>query len=68
VPVDEKLLAAGFHHGSTYFQHARFFAAVKHGAPAEVSAEDGLRAVEIGVAAEQSAKEARAIALGRATT
>ena len=67
VPVDEELLAAGFHHGSTWYQHARFFAAVVRGAPVEVSAEDGLRAVEIGVAAEESVKEARPIALGRAT-
>jgi hypothetical protein len=25
VPVDPKLLAAGFHHGSTYYEHLRFF-------------------------------------------
>jgi predicted dehydrogenase len=67
VPVDAKLLAAGFHHGSTFFQHERFFAAVVHGAPVEVSAEDGLRAVELGAAAERSVKEARPIAFGRET-
>jgi predicted dehydrogenase len=67
VPVEEKLLAAGFHHGSTFYEHERFFAAVVHGAPVEVTAEDGLRAVEIGAAAEQSVREARPIALGRAT-
>jgi predicted dehydrogenase len=64
VPVDEKLLAAGFHHGSTYFEHERFFAAATRGARVEVTAEDGLRAVEIGAAAERSVKEARPIALG----
>jgi predicted dehydrogenase len=64
VPVDEKLLAAGFHHGSTFYEHERFFAAVVRGAPVEVTAEDGLRAVEIGAAAEQSVKEGRPVALG----
>jgi len=68
VPVDEKLLAAGFHHGSTYYEHVRFFEAATRGAPVEVTAEDGLRAVEIGAAAEQSAQERRPIELtgGRA--
>ncbi len=63
VPVDPKLLAAGFHHGSTYYEHVRFFAAVTEGAPVEVTAEDGLRAVEIGAAAERSVQEGRPIAL-----
>ena len=63
VKVDEKLLEAGFHHGSTYYEHVRFFEAATRGAPVEVTAEDGLRAVEIGAAAEQSAKEARPIEL-----
>jgi predicted dehydrogenase len=65
VPVDEKLLAAGFHHGSTFYEHERFFAAVVRGTPVEVTAEDGLRAVEIGAAAERSVKEGRPIGLGR---
>jgi predicted dehydrogenase len=63
IPVDPKLLAAGFHHGSTYYQHERFFAAVTRGAPVEVTAEDGLRAVEIGAAAERSVTEGCPVAL-----
>jgi hypothetical protein len=35
----------------------RFFEAATRGAPVEVTAEDGLRAVEIGDAAEQSARQ-----------
>jgi len=66
VPVEPRLLAAGFHHGATYTEHERFFAAATRGAPVEVTAEDGLRAVEIGLAAEQSVRSARPIALGRA--
>ena len=64
VPVDPKLLAAGFHHGSTWYEHVRFFEAATRGAPVEVTAEDGLRAVEIGAAAEQSARERRPVKLG----
>jgi myo-inositol 2-dehydrogenase / D-chiro-inositol 1-dehydrogenase len=69
VPVDEALLAAGFHHGSTYYEHVRFFEAATRGSRVEVTAEDGLRAVEIGAAAEQSARERRPIELntGRKT-
>jgi predicted dehydrogenase len=61
VAVDARALAAGHHHGSTYFQHLRFFDAVTRGARVEVSAEDGLRAVAIGVAAELSAREKRPV-------
>ena len=61
VAVEERLLAAGHHHGSTYFQHLRFFDAVTRGARVEVSAEDGLRAVAIGAAAEKSAREKRPV-------
>jgi myo-inositol 2-dehydrogenase/D-chiro-inositol 1-dehydrogenase len=55
VPVDAAVLEAGYHHGSTYVEHLRFYRAVTAGGPVEVTAEDGLRAVAIGVAAERSA-------------
>ncbi|HEY8566513.1 MAG TPA: Gfo/Idh/MocA family oxidoreductase [Beijerinckiaceae bacterium] len=61
VHVDETVLRAGDHHGSTYFQHQRFRAAVLDGAPVEVTLEDGLKAVAIGLAAERSIRERRAI-------
>jgi len=63
VHVDETVLKAGDHHGSTFYQHERFRAAILDGAPVEVSLSDGLKAVEIGLAAEASAREGRAIAL-----
>ena len=63
VPVDETVLRAGDHHGSTFFQHQRFRRAVVDGAPVEVTMEDGLRAVAIGLAAERSIAERRAVAL-----
>ena len=63
VPVDEAILKAGEHHGSTFYQHQKFRAAVLDGAPVEVTMEDGLRAVAIGLAAELSVKEKRAVAI-----
>lgn len=63
VEVDAGLLAAGDHHGSTYFQHLGFRRAILDGAAVEVSMTDGLKAVAIGLAAERSAREGRAIDL-----
>ena len=61
VNVDEKILNAGHHHGSTYYEHLSFLKAVKNNTLAEVSLEDGLRAVAIGEAAELSIKENRVV-------
>jgi myo-inositol 2-dehydrogenase / D-chiro-inositol 1-dehydrogenase len=63
VDVDELVLGAGDHHGSTFYQHQRFRAAVLDGAPVEVTMQDGLKAVAIGLAAELSAREGRAVAI-----
>jgi len=63
VVVDEQVLRAGHHHGATYYQHGAFLAAIRGQGAVEVTAEDGLRAVAIGVAAERSAREKRAIDL-----
>lgn len=61
VAVDAAALAAGSHHGATYYQHAAFAAAVRGEGPVQVTAEDGLRAVAIGSAAEISAREHRVV-------
>jgi predicted dehydrogenase len=61
VPVDERILGAGFHHGSTYYEHAGFQRAIRDGTPPEVSARDGLLAVAMGLAAERSAAERRVV-------
>ena len=63
VEVDEAALKAGGHHGSTYFEHLGFRRAILDGTPVEVSVEDGLRAVAIGMAAERSIREGRAVEL-----
>jgi predicted dehydrogenase len=61
VEVDEAALKAGSHHGSTFYEHQKFNAAVRGEGPVEVTAMDGLAAVAIGVAAEISAREGRAV-------
>ncbi len=65
IPVDPQLLAAGDHNGSTYFEHARFVAAVRGQGKVEVSLQDGWWAVVMGLAAEKSARESRTIELAR---
>ncbi|MHA1564795.1 MAG: Gfo/Idh/MocA family protein [Alphaproteobacteria bacterium] len=61
IPVDEQLLAAGHHHGSTYFAHQAFLKALSNGGQAEVSVHDGLYSVAMGLAAEKSIVEGRPI-------
>jgi len=57
VPLDQALLAAGQHHGSTFYQHQAFAACLRDGTPPEVGLEDGRAAVAMGVAAERSIRE-----------
>jgi myo-inositol 2-dehydrogenase / D-chiro-inositol 1-dehydrogenase len=61
VSVDEAAMKAGNHHGSTYYEHQKFAAAVRGEGPVEVTADDGLWAVAIGTAAEISAREKRVV-------
>ena len=64
VPVDEAILNAGSHHGSTFFQHQRFSELVRSGqGTPEVTLEDGLWSVRVGEAAELSAREHRVVEL-----
>lgn len=63
VETPEEALKAGQHHGSTYFQHLHFNRAVRGEGPVIVSADDGMRAVAIGLAAEISAREHRVVAM-----
>ena len=62
VKVDEAILAAGTHHGSTFYQHRKFFDMVRSGCgKPEVTLQDGLWSVLVGEAAEQSARTGRAV-------
>lgn len=61
IPVDPTILEAGDHNGSTYYQHVGFYKAVTEGAAVEVTVEDGLKAVVIGMAAQESIKTGKAV-------
>ena len=63
IPVDQQVLAAGGHHGSTYYQHLAFLDAIRRGGPPEVGVREGRLAVAMGIAGERSVKEGRPIAL-----
>jgi myo-inositol 2-dehydrogenase / D-chiro-inositol 1-dehydrogenase len=64
IQVDEAILKAGDHHGSTYFQHRKFFDLVRTGqGRPEVTLDDGLWSVRVGEAAELSARTGQAITL-----
>lgn len=61
--VDPQLLAAGSHNGATYYEHEGFYRAITQGGPVEVSVDDGLKAVVIGLAAQHSAETGKAVTL-----
>lgn len=53
---ESQVLAAGDHFGSTYFEHLRFLDMVRGKGSVEVTLEDGVRAVRMGLAAEACIK------------
>jgi myo-inositol 2-dehydrogenase/D-chiro-inositol 1-dehydrogenase len=61
VLVEEALLKAGAHHGSTYYEHVGFKHAVCADGPVDVTVEDGLKAVVLGLAAQASATNRRVV-------
>ncbi|NBD29451.1 MAG: Gfo/Idh/MocA family oxidoreductase [Alphaproteobacteria bacterium] len=63
VPVDPELLAAGDHNGSTFYQHLRFNAVLRGEGTPEVTLDDGMAAVRIGLAAQESARTGQAVLL-----
>lgn len=63
IHVDETVLKAGDHHGSTYYQHLKFRQAVLGNGDVEVAMDDGLKAVIIGLAAEESVRRKAAVTI-----
>ena len=53
--LDESLVAAGDHHGSTFYQHQKFLKMVREGGAPEVSISDGRKAVKMGLLAQEAA-------------
>ena len=54
VETEAILQQAGDHHGGTFFQHKYFYEVVTKGRKVDVSVEDGVKAVLIGLAAQVS--------------
>jgi len=63
IPVDPTLLNAGDHNGSTFYQHQKFQQVVLNNNVPEVSLNDGLMAVRMGMAAQESAATGHTIDL-----
>ena len=59
--MDKKILDAGDHHGSTFYQHQRFMLVVDGKISPEVTLEDGIWAVRMGHAAQVSAETGKVI-------
>jgi len=63
IKVDETLLMAGDHHGSTFYQHQRFLEVVRGKETPAVTMHDGRMAVLMGLAAQRAATEKRVVEL-----
>lgn len=63
LPLDPELVAAGDHHGSTFYQHQKFLAVLRGEARVEVTLDDGIKAVRMGLAAQESARLGEAVQL-----
>ena len=61
IDLEPTLIAAGDHHGATYYQHERFLKLVREGGKADVTLEDGRKAVKMGLLAQEAARTHRVI-------
>ena len=62
-PIDQTILDAGDHNGSTFHQHQRFLDVVRGTGQVEVGLSDGIWAVRMGMAAQESAQTGQAVRL-----
>ena len=60
---DTNIKYPGQHFGASYIEHQHFSDAIRHGRPAEVTLEEGLRSVATGLAAHRSIELGRAVEL-----
>lgn len=51
----------GFHYGASYLEHLKFFKAMKEGKQPDVTLEEGMRSVAVGIAAHKSIAEGRIV-------
>ncbi|WP_164117607.1 Gfo/Idh/MocA family oxidoreductase [Sphingorhabdus sp. Alg239-R122] len=64
IDVPKSAMQAGDHHGATWFQLQDFHAALTNGTPPLVTSLDGLRSVQMGLAAQQSIATGLPVPLG----
>ncbi len=60
---DTNIKYAGQHFGASFIEHQKFAHALRHGQPAEVTLDEGLRSVATGLAAHRSIATGRAVAM-----
>jgi myo-inositol 2-dehydrogenase / D-chiro-inositol 1-dehydrogenase len=60
---DTRIRYAGQHFGASYIEHQKFAQAIREGKPAEVTLEEGLRSVAVGLAAHVSIAAGRVVAM-----
>lgn len=65
IHVDEAVLAAGDHHGGTFYQHRNFADIIRQGGMPAIGLTDGAMAVEMGFAAELSMREKRVVEIAK---
>lgn len=63
ITAQPNVAATGHHDGSTYYEHQRFYRAIRENAKPDVSAADGLWTVAIGAAAEESIRTGMPVAI-----
>lgn len=68
VKVDAAILAAGAHHGSTFYEHTGFRNVILGEGEVEVTLRDGVQSIRMGLAAELSAKQGQPVELDAALT
>ena len=66
IELDELLINAGDHHGSTFYQHQKFLKMIREGGKPEVSIDDGKKAVKMGMMAQESAATGRTLEMQEA--
>lgn len=63
VSANRRIAGTGTHAGSTYYEHLRFLEAIETGTPPAVDVYDGLWAVAVGAAAEESVRTGQPVCL-----
>ncbi|MFM8841307.1 MAG: Gfo/Idh/MocA family oxidoreductase, partial [Actinomycetota bacterium] len=51
----------GFHYGASYLEHLKFFKAMSEGKQPDITLEEGMRSVAVGIAAHRSIDEGRIV-------